>query len=346
MVNQSCKDRFLSIAHTLQGQVSIFVSQVDPDALGSAMGLDYILERVRGEAHVPSQIIYGGSIGHPQNRAIINRFNLQKYLVQVSTANLAKSLPTALVDSSVIEDVRLPLIAEYPPKITIDHHRGSTIFGNGETFVLIEDVGAASTLVHELMEVCEVEIGPVDRHIKILMALGIHTDTKGLLGAHQRDLAAYQKLVCGVSAEELAPFVNYRVGPQYFDYFKRALDCREQQGSRLIAGLGFMDPSDGDQLATVADDFLRQDGVSLVVVWGIIGNKVRVSARCSDISTPLDDFLKKRFTAKAGAKLTPDGRGEGGALLELDLGIWREDSTESIILKLVEAWMSHHMFTV
>jgi len=69
-------------------------------------------------------------------------------------------------------------------------------------------------------------------------------------------------------------------------------------------------------------------------------NHVRVSARSSNLSDPLDESLKESFGDNSGAKLTPDGIGEGGAYVELeglDLGFWGgEGIIELIIRKKLE----------
>ncbi len=330
----------------LQGQLTIFLAQLDPDALAMALGLDFHSYKIRGENHVASRIVYGGPIGHAQNRAIVNRYDLGRFLREASMVTLAKNVPTALVDSSLLTDARLNLIEEYPPSIIIDHHRDGEFAQNGDNFVLVDEVGAGTTLVHELIEACQYTIPFEFRYLKVVMALGIYTDTKGLIACDKRDISAYQKLVEGLSAEELAPLLSYKLSPMYFVYLQKALELRKQQGSRLVTGMGFISEQDSDQLAEVADEFLRMDGVSLVVVWGIIGNRVRISARSSNLSEPLGDFLKKHFTKHSGAKLTPDGRGEGGAMMELDLGVWLKKVTEPLVLEMVKAWMEDSMFTV
>ena len=53
-------------------------------------------------------------------------------------------------------------------------------------------------------------------------------------------------------------------------------------------------------------------------------------ARNSSLSTPLDEFLASRFGAASGAKLTPDGKGEGGALEGIPLGIKDLFATEGV----------------
>jgi len=82
----------------------------------------------------------------------------------------------------------------------------------------------------------------------------------------------------------------------------------------------------------------------MVVVWGIIGNAVRISARNIDLTTPLDRFLKECFGERSGAKLTPEGRGEGGALIELDLGFWLSESTKEEVRALVAKQISSLIF--
>ena len=123
----------------------------------------------------------------------------------------------------------------------------------------------------------------------------------------------------------------------------RAL-ARELRGGRLLASVGHIRPEEGDDLSTFANHFLRRDGVTLAVVWGIIDNTVRISARNANLSSPLDAFLHDRFGESSGAKLAPDGRGEGGARLRLDLGLWLSDATRSQVEEMVSARLKELIF--
>ncbi len=116
------------------------------------------------------------------------------------------------------------------------------------------------------------------------------------------------------------------------------------RNGRLVTGVGTIRPEDGDFLAMVADDLIRMQSISVAVVWGIVGNRVRLSARSADLTVPLDRFLSERFGSRAGAKLTPDGHGEGGGSLELDLGIWHSSTTAEHVRDMVNARMQELIF--
>ena len=86
------------------------------------------------------------------------------------------------------------------------------------------------------------------------------------------------------------------------------------------------------------------EGITLVVVWAIIGEDVRISARSTDLSTPLAEFMREKFGPDSGAKLDPAGRGEGGALIDLDLGFWMSEGNQEIVEKMVEQRLEQIMF--
>jgi nanoRNase/pAp phosphatase (c-di-AMP/oligoRNAs hydrolase) len=111
-----------------------------------------------------------------------------------------------------------------------------------------------------------------------------------------------------------------------------------------MSNVGNIPEEIADDMASIADYFLRMEGISLVVVWGIIGDDVRISARSTDLSTPLEEFMRQKFGPDSGAKLDPAGRGEGGALLDLDLGFWMTDKNQELVEKMVEQRLEQLMF--
>jgi nanoRNase/pAp phosphatase (c-di-AMP/oligoRNAs hydrolase) len=124
-----------------EGDLNILVTQVDPDAVGSAVVASAIFELMGKK----SKIHYCGNFGHPQNRAISNRFNLKSEMSQVPDDNKDEYLGAldniVLVDSSLADDSRVGAVID--PIIVIDHHRGADLTDSDNTFMWIEDVGSA-----------------------------------------------------------------------------------------------------------------------------------------------------------------------------------------------------------
>ncbi len=338
--------KFRSFVETMSGRVVIIVSQIDPDAIGSAFGLMYILKKLGKENNI--EIYFSGSIGHPQNRSIIYRFGLSKKMKPVEELKVNETDSLVLVDSSSLADSRMSILTEIfskkKPVIVIDHHRGDDIPSNDDNFILIEEVGAASTLVVELLRGLEIIISDEDKYVAILLTLGIYTDTKALISGGRRDIEAYSFVSGPIVYDDVAHLINYPLPPSYYDNLEKALGGVVVNSERLVTGLGHVDPQNSDDISSIADHLIRRSGVSLVVVWGIVGNVVRLSARAKDISLSLDDFLKTRFPG-SGAKLAPDGHGEGGAVIALTgLERWMSDTTKPLIVELISKRIEEIVF--
>jgi len=68
--------------------------------------------------------------------------------------------------------------------------------------------------------------------------------------------------------------------------------------------------------------------------------KLRVCARSRSLVIDLADFLRKRFKGKCGAKQLPNGRGEGGALFELDFDGWMQrNELLEIVGRRLKEWL-------
>lgn len=320
---------------------AIVITQVDPDAVASAFALRFILQKQAG-ATVP--IFYAGSIAHPQNRSILNKYNLLASMQDLSHMKEDTQYSVILVDSNRKVDSRASRLAECDIVGVIDHHRDSDI--DPETcFMWIDDVGSCSTLIAELAHTVLDGGIVLPDNLRVLLSLGIYTDTKALVSGSYRDREAYAWLTRNIDPSEVAQFVEYPLPESHFNHLREALSQMSRKNDKIIASCGVMSDADGDDLSTIADYLIRMTGVTLVVVWAIIGSKVRVSARNRDLTTPLDQFLKERLGSRSGAKLAPDGRGEGGAILDLDLGFWYSEETKAHILAMVKTKFESMIFS-
>lgn len=337
-------EEFKTVIARQTGTAIIVVTQVDPDALGAAFGMIRIMEHLGKRA----KIFYAGSIAHPQNRAIVNRCNLaprMRKMKELTTEELGANF-CIFVDSSSINDARLgELKGKINPVAVIDHHRDSDIAPNENSYLLIEDAGACSSLIVEMMQALAIDLTEDDKLLATIIAMGIYTDTKSLAATNKRDLEAYTYIVQFANSSSLMEFIDFPLPTTFYKNLHAVLENSCQQSGRLVTNIGYVTANEGDDLSTIADLLVRSESASLVVVWGIVGNVVRISARNTDISVPLDQFLKDRFGPTTGAKLTPDGRGEGGGIIELDLGFWIGATNKDDILKMVSERIKELVFS-
>ncbi|KWT82962.1 DHH family phosphoesterase [Candidatus Magnetominusculus xianensis] len=318
--------------------VPIVITQVDPDAIGSAMLLRYIAMKLGKDV----TIYYCGHFGHPQNRTMFTLFDLGSIMFPIK--EMPKEIKScALVDSSMVNDSRL-MGRVIDPIIIIDHHdtdlkTREEYDENG--FILIERIGAATTLLAELLFSMGYTL-PKNSKEATLGSLAVFTDTKMLINATERDVLAYSKLLELADKEVFRQLQSYPLPQRYFEHFKEAVNNWKMKEGRLVTGIGFVSSKDADQLAIIADSLIRMPEIQVAVTWGIVDNSiVRISARCTDPSMSFHDFLTERFGKNSGVKTSSVGVAEGGAFIKLPSGFWAGDELKGELISLVKRKMDH-----
>jgi len=335
------------------GPFSIYIAQIDPDAIGSAFGMQEVLSQLGHTSHV----YYQGRVGHPQNEALCQKLGLMSRMRSLTDPNTDSSgqCPEniVLVDSSKSKDSRLPFVIE--PVIVVDHHEKSDIKDREDIFLwLDESSGSASTMVAELLSEITPETWEFKSDLALMLALGIYTDCKSNTRSGERDDQAYAWVKRYTDASLLCDLVNYKRQFSFLKHLSRAVAYVDKHDTyrkgRILGGLGRIPEKCGDDLAMVADELLRTVGAPLAVTWAVVevkdkttGDvtlKIRVCARSEDYTTPLGETLADRFGDKSGAKSLPDGSAEGGALFEFPgVGPWVSDSEmEELIHKRIMEW--------
>ena len=331
--------------------LNIFVNHLDPDSLGAAFGLQLIFNLKEKN----TRIIYCGDVGHPQNAIIFNKFGLKQKMIPLDDFHERfddenQLNQFAVVDYSQIDKMNALFKINRRPIIIIDHHRIESELeqGNNELF-WIEDIGSTSTLVSELIQEIGMTFDNENKYVAELLAMGIYTDTKNLMNASSRDRKIYGFLGNFFLYQDVAELINYPLPASHFENMKEALNGLTQEKSRIVTGIGFIDPQSSDDIATIADDLARLEGISMVVVWGILEgeNIVRICVRTNGLGTPLNEFLKEKFGINAGAKLSQqDERGEGGARIELGLNrYWLRPKTKLDIENVVGKTIKEIIFS-
>lgn len=335
------------------GKYVFLIAQVDPDALGSTVALKELLEYVTsefedvGDAKWSFSCCYAGGIGHPQNRCIFTKYNLGTSIrlleesLPLIISSHANEVKYILVDSSDMLDQRLPeFLREERPLIIVDHHRGSTLEDGEDVMYWIEDLGSASTMVFELMHEGANFFDDILRNrperreqLADLLALGIYIDTHDMRTGSRRDLAAFNLL--GEWRSNIHVATDYPLPPSYFANLRTALETMRREDHILVANLGVIESRCADDIAVISDELIRMEGVSLVLTWAVVDGKVRISARGTNLSNPLDEWLASRFGERSGAKITPTGKGEGGALLDVGMDFWVTADTTNELVSLV-----------
>jgi nanoRNase/pAp phosphatase (c-di-AMP/oligoRNAs hydrolase) len=306
-------------------RVSIFTHKTpDPDGIASACAIQWLLKK---KYHLDSTIYYDGEVSHKQSQTMLNVLEL--------TLERAETWSPEEEDFIIIVDATPKNVSTVnEANVVIDHHRVTEIEGD---MVWLKPVGAASTLVYELIEELELSFDDdMDVRIATALFLGIRVDTSDLTSetATDRDYKASFGLSNSIDRGKLAKIVRYPLPKYYFD-LERVLN---QEGnsvasdSYFIGTLDIISPTKKDALPMLADKMVRLEGIETAIVFAVVGDCVEASIRSQNSSLDVNSFAKKVFGKdNAGGKM-----GQGGACVALGLFDY-EDLTDELRQELWEA---------
>jgi nanoRNase/pAp phosphatase (c-di-AMP/oligoRNAs hydrolase) len=281
----------------------------DPDAMAAAIGVGSLAEQVGTDATLQ----YSGGIRHQENQAFRTVLDLEMEAVD-HVADLAAE-PVVLVDHN--EPRGFDGCDAVLPVAVVDHHPGS---GSGEAFTDVRTgYGATASIVTEHFTDLDAVPVPPDQHaseadaaftvssaVATGLLYGILADTDRLTkGASAADFAAAGFLYPGVDEELLDRIANPQVGSDVLETKARAIAGREVRGSFAVSDVGTV--TNVDAIPQAADELMRLEGVTAVVVCGECDGVVHLSGRSRD------DRVHMGRAIEGLADACPDGTGGGHA---------------------------------
>jgi nanoRNase/pAp phosphatase (c-di-AMP/oligoRNAs hydrolase) len=320
--------RFVDVLADHEAVTVLMHPNPDPDAMAAAIGVASLADQVGTEATLQ----YSGQIRHQENRAFRTVLDLDFERVG--------HVSDVVHEGVVLVDHNTPRgfggAGGLVPDAVVDHHPGE---GAGEQYTDVRtDYGACSSIVAEYLE--DVEARPVapDRHaseaggeyavpstVATGLLYGILADTKHLtVGASAEDFRAASFLSPGIDEDLLDRIANPQVSTEVLEVKARAIAGREVRGSFAVSHVGEL--SNVDAVPQAADELIRLEGVTAVVVCGERDGTVYLSGRSRDdrvhMGEAIENAVEGVTNASAGGharmgggqirteELTPDG-GEG-----------------------------------
>jgi nanoRNase/pAp phosphatase (c-di-AMP/oligoRNAs hydrolase) len=322
-------------AKSIRGRgANIFTQWVgDPDALGSAVLLKAIL-RSLGAQQVR---ILTGSLGHPQNRNLVERCGLtlrdpnRERLRGGLHCMVDTSPPLGMLSTTGVEPVK-----DY--FFVADHHADpaeveENCRARGVRTVRLPFVGLAIGSTSAFMAVIAAafdlleELTPAE---KAAAALGVYTDTSALLhGATPLDFKMFELLTRSEETQDILDELrDYRVPPEWYLYRAAAFRNQEVTGAVRVAPVGFVRDEHRDVIAEIANELLRVEGTSIAITIAVTTRGVEASVRADSrllgqdqrrIVRVIDYLLEQAFPGLSGFKhdRRPPHRVEGGACVPL-----------------------------
>lgn len=289
----------------------------DPDAISSALALKEIA-RYYG---VDADILYYGDIMHQENRAMINLLEIE--MMKANEVELGQYDKFAIVDCSK-PGVNNSIPSDIKVSIVIDHHPNEGV--ESEFVDLRADVGACATILTEYLK--EMKITP-SRTLATALFFGIKTETNDFKkNARTADFLASAFLYPFVDHELIEKMEGPAISTETLDILATAIKNRQVYSSFLISFAGYI--TNRDALPQAADFLLRLEGISTVLVFGILKDKVFISARNKDVRINIGDVLKRAFGDVGSA----GGHAHAGGA-QIPLGIFGDVTDRDSLAKLV-----------
>jgi nanoRNase/pAp phosphatase (c-di-AMP/oligoRNAs hydrolase) len=256
----------------------------DPDCLASALALQQIAETAGVDT---VEIVYGGHITHQQNRAFVNLLALDLDAFEPEQLDAADSV--AFVDHAV-PGINNSVPADTSLDIVIDHHEYATPVA-ADYLDLRADYAATVTILLEYLDRLGLDPSP---ELAAAALFALHRETLDFV----RDPTATEYDAAG----DLLRFVDNGLvrkmygatyTPTTLDAIGEAIRTRQLRGSTLVSSVGHV--AERDALPQAADLLLNLEGVSTVLVFGLVGDHVELSARSVDPRVNIGETLRKTF---------------------------------------------------
>ncbi|MEA5409196.1 bifunctional oligoribonuclease/PAP phosphatase NrnA [Haloarculaceae archaeon H-GB2-1] len=285
----------------------------DPDAMSCAMAVAELAEASDTE----TVLQYPGQIRHQENRAFETVLDVRFDRVE-SSADLSGEA-VVLVDHN--EPRGFHGAAEVRPKAVVDHHPGA---GTGQEFTDIRvDYGACATvfaeyfreLGYESVEPDEVNDGTSSLSPAVATGLlyGILSDTKDLTkGCTDQEFEAASYLYPAVDENALDRIANPEVDAEVLDVKARAIQNRTVQNAFAFSDVG--EVSNVDAIPQAADELLRLEGVTAVVIAGEHDGTWHLSGRSRDDRVHMGKVLESTVDDIPMANAGGHARMGGGQL--------------------------------
>lgn len=278
-------DPAVTVAELLTTTESLLVvchDNPDPDCLASALALEHIAYSV-GVDDVT--IVYGGTISHQQNRAMVDRLAID---VEHAAGLEPPADCIAFVDHSRAGGASA-IAPSVEPDLIVDHHPGEHL--GAPVMDVRTDYGSTATIMVEYLEV--LRIRPTAR-VATALLFALHRERLDFIRRPtRREYEAALSVYPNADIEELEHLYGSAFTPATIDAIGTAITSRTRRGAVVAAGTGRT--SETDALPQAAEYLLNLDGVDTVLTYGLVGEEIRLSARSIDSEVNVGERIQDAF---------------------------------------------------
>ena len=277
----------------------------DPDAIASAAGLGFLIERISG---IPVTVAFGGIIGRAENRSLMEEQAVP--FERIETVEIAPDTAIALVDTQPGAGNN-----SLPPgraaTVVLDHHPPRPESDPAPFQDIRPEYGASASMIVEYIRAARLE---PDRKLATALFYGIQSETMDLgREASEEDVAASIFLYPRTDPAAISRIRHARVPRGVYRSIHEGLERAWSRGDVVFVPLGTLEYP--DLVAQLADLFLRVHGVDWVIAAGLYKESLLISVRAHRPDAHAGDLVQ----GVVGDRGSAGGHGEmAGARIDLD----------------------------
>lgn len=277
-----------------QKHLVILQGTPDPDAISSALALDYLGSLF----DIETAILTFANVSHHENRAMVKRLgvNLLRYsegfdVGQYQMYSIVDSQKSYTELDHRLHEHGLEFLA------FIDHHRADQIASKALFVDIREHVGSCAAILTEYIKEAApkgLEPGDTD-HVRLATALfhGMRTDTNRLVYATKLEFEAASYLSSCIDSHVIELIERKMLTSSMLGILENALVNRHLHDNFIFSDVGFVRSSDRDVIPQAAELLLSREGTDTVLVYGIVDEKtIDGSFRTRSETINPDEFLK------------------------------------------------------
>ncbi len=337
-------EKLSSVLEKHEGEYQIVVIQdfPDPDALSSAWAYKLIAEQY----HIRCDIVYGGTLSHQENIALVKLTNLpaQRHTVEsLKKLDITAYQGCVIVDSQGTNTQLYPTIAKagIPLVVVIDHHSKQHDL-EAEFKDLRPQTRATATILTQYLQQGIIDFSSSNKiHVQCATALmhGLRSDTNRLMQAQEEDFMAAAYLSRFYDSQLLNAVLQSARSRRVMDVIERALRNRNIKNNFSLSGVGYLRYDDRDAIPQAADFLVTEEDIHTAVVYGIVHDEdqdielVVGSLRTTKLTLDPDEFIKEAFGRDGDGKFFGGGRYMAGGF-EIPVGFLGSYNDNSDYAKL------------
>jgi nanoRNase/pAp phosphatase (c-di-AMP/oligoRNAs hydrolase) len=299
----------------------------DPDSISSAVALSVIARNIGFK----SKIVYGGEITHHENRAFVNLLGAEVFRVSPGSYEVKRYPIIAMVDCQPNGNLTILDREDYEKiKIIIDHHQIlqhlQELIPEDAFLDIRPDVNSSASILTEYLRTLEIPMSP---ELATGLFYGIYTDTKKFSKLSDVELKAIEFLAGKVNYELLDKIEHPEISTETAEILAKAIMNRRIYKNVVVSNVGFI--TNRDAIAESADFLLRLEGITTVLVFGIVDDRIEISARTRDVRVNIGKVLLDAFGGIGSA----GGHAQSGGA-RIPLGIFKLAKDRNSLLRLAE----------